>query len=90
MLVSLQSRDDSHSASNSALARPHQPVREISMQGALDLPCYLLDDSVAVRNFYGREKVLNEIDGWLLVGDELEVMPKLKTVALSGMGGIGL
>jgi len=60
------------------------------MQGALDLPCYLLDDSVAVRNFYGREKVLNEIDGWLLVGNKHEVMPKLKTVALSGMGGIGM
>jgi hypothetical protein len=60
------------------------------MQGQLDLPCHLLDDTVAVRNFFGREKVLDEIDRYLLVKEGETVMSNLKTVAISGMGGIGM
>lgn len=59
------------------------------MSGRVKLPCYLLDHSVAVKDFFGREKVLSEIDDYLLVKNGEKVMSTLKTVAISGMGGIG-
>jgi len=68
---------------------PSQSRPDISMPGEVKIPCYLLDDSVAVRDFFGRQEVLREIDDYLLVKNGEKVMSKLKTVAISGTGGIG-
>lgn len=45
---------------------------------------------MTVRDFFGREDVLGEIDEHLLVQEGQDIMPELRTVAISGMGGIGL
>jgi putative cofactor-binding repeat protein len=55
----------------------------------LKLPCYLLDNSVNVKDFFGRKDVLDAIDKTLLVPDGMEVMSELKTFAICGIGGIG-
>lgn len=70
-------------------ASPSQRRPGVSMPVGLQLPCYLLDKSVAVTGFIGRKEVLREIDDHLLVKDGQERMSELKTVAISSMGGIG-
>ncbi|KAI4935511.1 uncharacterized protein J4E92_002802 [Alternaria infectoria] len=62
----------------------------MSMPVEVNLPCYLLNESVAVKNFFGREEVMDEIHDYLVVKEEQGVMSDLKTVAISGMGGIGM
>lgn len=76
--------------SNSTSTPVVQPVFETSTRYKLKLRPLMVDESVAVTNFYGRIDVLTEIDEHLLVRDGQQAIPKLRTVALIGMGGIGM
>ncbi|KAH7092428.1 hypothetical protein FB567DRAFT_588706 [Paraphoma chrysanthemicola] len=53
------------------------------------LPCYLLDSSVIVKDFLGREDVLAHIHRTLVVPNGMELMSGLKAFAIYGIGGIG-
>ncbi|KAJ4299617.1 hypothetical protein N0V90_004863 [Kalmusia sp. IMI 367209] len=53
------------------------------------LPCYLLDASKNVEDFFGRGDIVGQIHDMLVVPDGTEVMKELKTFAISGIGGIG-
>lgn len=90
MLTSPRRQNHTQAAFDPVYGHLQRPRDKGLIQFKLKLPCYLLDDSVAVRDFFGREDVLGEIDEHLLVKEGQDVMSELKTVALSGMGGIGM
>ncbi|KAF2737092.1 hypothetical protein EJ04DRAFT_561953 [Polyplosphaeria fusca] len=71
-------------------SRPGQWISRTGPQHELKLPCWLLDTSTAVKDFFGRDDTLFALDEMLVVPEGDAVMSELKTVAICGIGGIGL